>query len=162
MDKKFGMYGSKSADNSYIDIDNEDGWYYDFFTRERIPYKKGIQSIMDNNDWAKQYIESVDRNISEIRKESNENRREIKSDIHDYINAVNKKIDDSVEESRNMRLEIKNELNELKSEFQETKNETIQTRRHVNNMMITMIIGLAGIFLAVAAIVVAVIFNGSP
>ncbi len=83
---------------------------------------------MDNNDWAKQYIESVDRNISEIRKESNENRREIKEDIrsyvkdtHDYINVLVKKTDDYLEETRVSRQEIKDEIRDIKKDNTDTR-----------------------------------------
>ena len=102
----------------------------------------GVEKYMDEKDFQRQYMDSLDRNLSEIRKESSENRREIKNDIHHYIDTVAKKFDDS--------MDIMNRgLDDLSKKINRMETTTDAAKRHIDTVGVGVILGLIATLAAI-------------
>ena len=104
---------------------------------------------MNENDWAKQYIESVDRSISDIRKEGNENRREIKNEIRAYAQDINKKFDITMDELRQTRKEVREDVSDIKQDIRDIKKDNNDTRKWILGVGISVIVAIAAMAITV-------------
>lgn len=110
-----------------------------------ITIDKRTVKDMDNNDWQKQYVSSLDRNISEIRKENAETRKEIKEDMKGYVSEIHSYID-IINTKYDLTMDI---VKDIKSEMKDIGKDNSDTRKWIVGVGITVFFSVAGLILAV-------------